>query len=139
MYHKPWNTIRQSLVNPKDKLDKMKKCGAIYEITCGECNEKYIGETARVLKVRFKEHTRLKHPLTAVGEHCATTGHPILASNVKVLDVEEPWLRRKVKEALLIKENLPSMNRDRGWELPAIYDNIVSRGALHAPSHVTQS
>ena len=120
-------------------MDKMKKCGAIYEITCGECNEKYIGENARVLKVRFKEHTRLTHPLTAVGEHCAKTGHSIPASNLKVLDPEEPWLRRKVKEALLIKEKTPSMNRERGWELPAVYDHIVSHGALHAPSHVTQS
>ena len=40
IYQKPWNTIRQSLVSPKDKLDKMCVCGAIYEIACGELVQK---------------------------------------------------------------------------------------------------
>ena len=137
VYHKPWNTIKQSLVNPKDKLDTMKKCGTIYEITCGGCDKVYIGESGRSLKVRFKEHTRHTYPLTAVGEHCQATGHSIPPSNIKVLDTETPWYRRKVKEALFIREKQPPLNRDRGLELPAIYDHIVSRGTS-VPSHVTQ-
>ena len=137
IYHKPWNTLRQSLVSPKDKLDKMIKCGAIYEITCGDCEKTYIGETARVLKTRFKEHIRRTPPHSAVGEHRDNTGHSFPESNIKVLDSEEHWYRRKVKEALQIKEKRPSLNRDRGLELPAIYSHIVSRGA-YAPSHVTQ-
>ena len=30
----------------------------------------YVGETSRSLGTRFKEHSRLKPPLTAIGEHC---------------------------------------------------------------------
>lgn len=138
VYHKPYNTIRELLVNPKDKLDKLKKCGAIYEITCGGCEDIYIGETARPLKVRLKEHTRRTPPLTAVGEHCTNTGHNIPVQNVKVLDTEQLWLRRKVKEAILIKERHPVLNRDKGLELPAIYDHIVVSHGTSVPSHVTQ-
>ena len=138
IYHKPLYTIRQSLVNPKDKLDKMGRSGIIYEISCGECDHTYIGETGRVLKVRFKEHTRLTPPLTAVGEHRKASGHSIPPSNLKVLDSEDPWYRRKIKEHLFIKKNAPSLNRDRGFELPAIYNHIVVSRSASAPSHVTQ-
>jgi hypothetical protein len=139
VYHKPWNTLRQSLVNPKDKLDKMNRCGTVYHIKCGECESTYVGETGRTLKVRFGEHSGDATPLTAVGEHCAKKLHFVPEENLKILDSETIKPRRKVKEALLIKEHNPDLNRDRGVELPAIYDLIVaSRGTSLVPSHVTQ-
>jgi hypothetical protein len=139
IYHQPHNTIRQSLVSPKDKLDKMQKDNAIYQITCGHCQQSYIGETGRTLKVRFGEHIRDSAPITAVTAHIQTTGHSMSNRDVKILDSEEFWYRRKVKEALFILDNNPPLNRDRGLELPAIYQHVVSRGDAYAsPSHVTQ-
>jgi hypothetical protein len=139
IYHKPHNTIRQSLVSPKDKLGKMNKDNAIYEITCGHCEQSYIGETGRTLKVRFGEHVRDSTPITAVTSHIHTTGHNIISDDVKVLDTEEHWYRRKVKEALFIQEKRPPLNRDQGLDLPAIYQHVVSRGEVStSPSHVTQ-
>ena len=126
IYHKPGNTLRQALVRPKDKICKFKKCDTIYKIKCGECNKTYVGETARVLKKRYKEHTRQTPPLSAVGEHIQQTGHDIYPDDITVLDTESIWIRRRVKEALYIKEESPMLNRDRGYELAHIYSHLVS-------------
>ena len=48
-YHKPFNTIRSMVINPKDKTPDLKKCGVIYEIPCADCHEKYIGKTSKNL------------------------------------------------------------------------------------------
>jgi hypothetical protein len=56
-----------------------------------------------------------------------------------ILNKNVPWLRRRVKESIFILEKAPTLNRDKGYELPAIYQHVVSRGDLHgSPSHVTQ-
>ena len=114
----------------------MKKCGVVYQITCEDCNQDYIGETARALDVRFKEHKKVKGPLTAIGEHLSGTGHTIDTENIKVLDNEEQWFRRKIKEALYIQEGNPPLNRDRGYELPHIYGHLLSRD--RTSDHVAQ-
>ncbi|KAJ8026455.1 hypothetical protein HOLleu_31276 [Holothuria leucospilota] len=50
------NTIRSLLIHPKDKTPDSYKCGVIYKINCPECEETYIGETARAMQARLKEH-----------------------------------------------------------------------------------
>ena len=127
VYHKPWNTIKQTLVNPKDKIDKFRRCGVVYELQCNDCKSLYISETKRSIKVRFKEHNRQYSPVTAVGEHKRDKGHDFPPKNIKILDSEEQWLRRRVNEALFIKERDPDLNRDCGMDLPPIYDHLVSR------------
>ena len=42
---------------------------------CGGCENEYIGETARTLGVRFREHTDGKHPNFSITEHPSITGH----------------------------------------------------------------
>ena len=56
VYHKPINTLRSLLVYPKDKTDKAAKCGVVYDNQCPDCNQHNIGETARPLGTRIKEH-----------------------------------------------------------------------------------
>ena len=48
-------TIRSHLVRPKDAVDPAKQDGAVYRIPC-ECGKVYIGETARQIQHRIKEH-----------------------------------------------------------------------------------
>ncbi|KAI8519212.1 hypothetical protein Bbelb_024690 [Branchiostoma belcheri] len=57
---KPHSTLRQRLVHPKDRPHKGTKANVIYRLKCEEpnCNNTYIGETSRPLKVRYKEHCR---------------------------------------------------------------------------------
>ena len=125
VYHKPVNTLRSILVHLKDKTPKDKKCGVIYEITCDQDPAHlYIDETKSQLGKCFKEHTNLTIP-TGVGDHCNATGHSVSLDNTKVLTREPQWTKRKVKEAIYIKKNAPSMNRERGYHLPPIYHQLL--------------
>ena len=136
-YHKPTNTLRSQLVKPKDPTDKCKKCGVIYQIKCDNCEAIYIGETSRSLGLRIKEHQKTHTSIiTAVGEHCKSRGHSISSENVKVLGSETDWLRRKIHESLEIHHHGPSLNREGGFELAAIYNTVWSRDDS-IQSHVT--
>ena len=125
-YHQPQNKIRSLLVHPKDKTSDENKCGIVYEITCDQdSRHKYIGETKRSLGTRLKEHQKLEHP-TAIGEHSISTGHSVSLRNSKILCREPDWIKRKVKESIYIKQRRPDMNRDQGYQLPPVYDQILS-------------
>ena len=88
-----------------------KKCGVVYHIQCEQCQENYIGETARTLGVRVKKHQ--SRETSAVFEHCRATGHNISPYDIKVLTTEDHTIKRHVKEAISIKQRKPSLNRAR--------------------------
>ena len=56
------NTIGKLLVRYKNTiLNKFNKC-RVYQLTCQDCNRKYIGQTGRPFYVIFQEHFRdFKH------------------------------------------------------------------------------
>jgi hypothetical protein len=41
-----------------DKTDNKYNISGIYQLTCTDCNKKYIGQTGRPFLVRYKEHAR---------------------------------------------------------------------------------
>ncbi|KAJ8932703.1 hypothetical protein NQ318_021222 [Aromia moschata] len=49
------NKLQTLLGNSKDKINNNEKSG-IYEISCKDCDQKYIGQTKRSILTRFKEH-----------------------------------------------------------------------------------
>ena len=53
-------TLKDELVAPKDKDHMTNKSGIIYRFKCDrlECDEEYIGETARMFRERLKEHLK---------------------------------------------------------------------------------
>ena len=111
--------------HPRDKTPKEHQCGTIYNITCdSDSSHTYIGETKRTLSQRFKEHTNLDKP-TGVGDHCRATGHSVSMKNTKIMTRESNWHKRKVKEAVYIRQRAPTMNRDQGYHLPAIYNKVI--------------
>ena len=132
-YYKPYNTIKNWLVHPKDKTPDAKKCGVIYNVQCGNCPKTYVGETARTFETRLKEHTRSRGALTAIGEHLSETGHSTSMDNTKILAREAQFWRRKIHESIKIKELKPALNRDTGYHLPAIYNNILQPAPPHGP------
>ena len=69
-------TLKQVLTKPKDQDPKEKKSRVITSFQCNHiaCNEEHIGETARTLGERCKEHLKQSSPTHA---HVQQTGHSI--------------------------------------------------------------
>ncbi|KAI8515581.1 hypothetical protein Bbelb_063940 [Branchiostoma belcheri] len=93
---KPHSTLRQRLVHPKDRPHKGTKANVIYRLKCEEpnCNNTYIGETSRPLKVRYKEHCRpsANGYSSAIFHHLQhNQGHSFKLESTDVLDRETRW------------------------------------------------
>jgi hypothetical protein len=125
-HFKPHNTLRNHLVNPKDKTPDMKTCGIIYHLKFADCPQCYVGETARSFEMRLKEHKKTKGPLTAVGEHLKTLGHHLAEDKTKVLARQDKYWPRKIHESIEIRIEKPQMNRDAGYYLPPVYNHLLS-------------
>ena len=109
VYHKPINTLRSLLVYPKDRTAKAAKCKVVYDIQCPECDQNCIGETARTLGTRIKEHLSCRQHQSAISEHKLNTGHQCSMKDIKILDNEENWHSRKIKEATNIYREKPTL------------------------------
>ncbi len=122
---KPHTTLRSSLVAPKDKIKKDNKTGVVYHIKC-KCGEDYIGETERQFKDRFPEHHRRSSiDKSAMATHIHGANHAI-DKEFSLLDQEENWHRRGVKEAINIRRHRPTLNRDEGrYQLSHVWDRII--------------
>ena len=127
MHFKGANTIRQLLVHPKDKDDILKKSGIIYRYKCGrvDCEDEYIGESGRTFAERFREHLR---PPSPIYDHFKTTGHEVSLDNFSIVGRDDQSMIRTIREAMLIRVNDPSLNRNIGkYQLPHIWDEVLVR------------
>jgi len=143
---KPHTTVRQLLVHPKDKIDKDKSTGLVYQISCHNCDSVYIGETGRELKIRLNEHkkevdttmisttsTRAGRKLSssvmhksAITDHAAQNNHIINWDETKIMKKEPNRFERQVKEAIVIRKSTKVMNRDEGaFKLSHGYDTLL--------------
>ena len=125
VYFKGGNTIKSLLMVPKGKDPLMKKSRVIYRYKCDrvECDEEYIGESSRIFGERFKEHQKAPFPIF---DHYNTTGHNISIEIFEIVGREDQNLMRTIKEALYIRVNDPSMNRNIGkYHLPHIWDEVL--------------
>lgn len=135
--------LRNVYSNLKTKIPKMIRKGLVYRIRCKNCRTFYIGETKRCLCTRTKEHmydykSRFNPgPKTALARHCLNnpTHEPDFDENeLKILDFESDWYKRKTVEACYIwlyddsAQNFKSLN-----QLHCTYTNIMnSYKQLHA-------
>ena len=89
-----------------------------------ECNDEYIGESARTFGERFKEH--LKHP-SPIYDHNTITGHDTTIDNFSIVGREDHNLMRLIKEAIYIRVNNPSLNKNIGkYHLPHVWDEVMN-------------
>ena len=144
--YKPHTTLRNLLVHPKDKIAPLDTCGCVYEIGCSNCNQVYIGETARKFSKRLDEHvkdvekqiatgvrTRANRASTsgainksAITDHASDLNHVPKWADAKVVLKESTLLDRQIKEAMTIRKTLAPMNRDKGaYKLPHTYDDLL--------------
>ena len=125
VYFKWGNTIKGLLMAPKDKDPLMKKSGVIYRYKCDrvECDDEYIWESSRTFGERFREHQKAPSPIF---DHYNTTGHKICIENFDIVGREDQNLMRTIKEALYIRVNDPSLNRNIGkYHLPHIWEEVL--------------
>ena len=125
VYFKGGNTIKTLLVAPKDQDTIQKKSGVIYRYKCDrvECDEEYIGESSRTFGERFKEHLKAPSPIY---DHSNITGHNNTLENFSIVGREIQNLNRWIKEALFIRVNSPSLNKNIGkYHLPHILDEVL--------------
>uniref|UniRef100_A0A1A8IEJ6 GIY-YIG domain-containing protein n=1 Tax=Nothobranchius kuhntae TaxID=321403 RepID=A0A1A8IEJ6_NOTKU len=146
---KPYTTVRNRLVHPKDKISAGFKCGVVYEIPCKLCNKTYIGETGRQLNTRTIEHrkecekeTSRKHTRAAKHEaestikksaatdHCTRENHVMDWDNTRIINTEQQKYKRWIKEAIEIRRRgCGTMIRDDGvYSLDRAWDCIIGEG-----------
>ena len=104
-----------------DKL-KLNKRIVIYRFRCGrvDCNEEYIQESARIFAERFREHMKAPSP---IHDYHNITGHELSLDNFSIVGREDQSIARTNKEAILIRVNDLSLNRNIGeYQLPHICD-----------------
>ena len=125
VHFKSGKSIKDELVAPKEKDHLTKKSGIIYRYKCDrlECDEGYIGETARTFGERYKEHLKAPSP---IHDHSNTSGHSITLNNFSIVGTEEQNLSRLIKESMFIRVNNPSLNKNIGkYHLSYIWDEVL--------------
>ena len=118
-------TIKNLLMASKDKDTIMKKSGVIYRYKCNrmECDEEYIGESARKFAERFKGHLKTPSPIC---DHSVISGHSFTIDNFSIEGREDQNLLRTIKEALYIRVNNPFLNKNIGkYHIPHIWDEVL--------------
>ena len=128
MCFRPCSTLKRRLVKPKDSLNPFNRCGVIYNIKCQDYEAQYIGETAKRLATRLKEHRKSVSEAdfkSALSDHTQSTRQSIDWDNTRIIDSEPNDLRRKIREGIYIRRQHPSMNRDQGFQLASVYGAVL--------------
>ena len=121
------------------RTPELKQTGVVYEITCKDCPEVYMGETKRTLKVRLSEHrqaVKRGDPKNNIAVHVHKTNHHINWEGSTVQRRAKGfWLRRNV-EAIQIRKATPNMNLGSGLLLPKVWNPILK---LPSPTPLSPS
>ena len=138
VHFKGTNTVKQVIIAPKDKDPKLAKSGVIYKYKCPTINftEEYIGESGRTFGDRYKEHFKAPSPIHL---HSSSTGHPVSPECFSIVDRETQGMAGNIKEAMYIRVNNPSLNRNLGkFQLPHVWTKF-SRTQPHCTSSSTST
>ena len=102
----------------KDKNEKKHEHNLVYEVTCPNetCSATYIGETARRLTERVKDHAGRDHN-SHFFSHSLETGHKFVTIDDFTILMKDRnmgnYFKRKTSEALLIKSKKPILNKQQ--------------------------
>ena len=73
----------------------------------------YIGETQQPLHKRVYQHAA-PNSSSAIADHTCQTGHRLSLANFQILEREEDWGRRGIREAVQEHISSPTLNRNKG-------------------------
>ena len=121
-------------LNVQDHTDE--KSGVIYRYQCEDiaCGEEYIGETARPLGERYKEHLKQPSPIHV---YIQQTGHTTTSNNFNITGREDQGLT--IKESIYIRVNSPTLNRNSGkniWERVLFNTTGLKIGSSQSLLHI---
>ena len=105
--------LSSQLNNIKDPTPLEEQHDLIYHSVCNNdnCNDDYIGEIARRLKERVKDHNGRDKSSHLVKHSIESGCDPVCHGNFRILDKGyNNTFKRKVAEALLIEKHKPSLN-----------------------------
>ena len=105
----------------------------MYGIACAtpDCGETYVGETKQSLRARISQHRRpssSEAQNSAVYNHCnEKTGHSFNTEEVQILDKEERWFERGVRESIWERVEQPAINKKGGlrFQLSHAWDPAI--------------
>ena len=104
-------------------------CELMWCSSCVQCSALwmtpwlYIGESGRIFEDRYKEHLKAPSPIHL---HTTTTGHPVSPYCFSVVDRDSQGMVRNIKEAMYIRVNDPSLNRNLGkFQLSHVWDQVL--------------
>ena len=118
----------------KEKNKKERQRGVVYEITSEDCKEKYLGETARMLGTRLKEHTTTKGLVSsAIAEHMKDSGHRIKNGQRQSIRKGRTAITGERSRRHPNLQRQPAPNRHQGIEITTITLKLLSCG--HTGSH----
>ena len=113
------------LMRPKDQDPKDSRSGVNYSYKCDDitCRGEYIGETARSLGERYKEHLKQPSPIHV---RILQTGHNTTTNNFSLIGREDRDQAQTIKEAIYIRVNNPVLNRNVGkYNLSHLWDRVL--------------
>ena len=103
------------VICPSGREGDCMSSGTVYLITCVRCGDEYVGESARALSIRIKEHLIGKEKsrsCTPLGAHRVENhAGADFEVTVKILAYETRTPARKTLEAFWIRARNPKMNR----------------------------
>ena len=75
-----------------------------------------MGETQQPLAKRVHQHTQpaAGRPNSAVLDHMGDTGHRVDLENFEILEREQDWQRRGIREVIWVKQLQPKLNKCGG-------------------------
>mgnify|MGYP001796186242 CR=1 FL=1 len=100
---------------------------------------KQVGETKQALGTRMGQHKRpstIEAQNSAVFNHLRSSGHSFDLGDVKILDKEENWSRRGIKEAVWERIESPSLNKKGG--LRFVLSHTWDRALLDVPGQLSR-
>ena len=105
-----WQNIKEPSCGTLDKDTIVQKSGVIYRFNCNrvECDEEYIGESARTFAQRLKEH--LKAPSPTI-EYQTTKDNLMIVDKFSIVGREDESLTRSMKESIYIRFNKTLANK----------------------------
>ena len=118
-------TIKDHLMSPKDKDPINKKVGSYtgISVTGLIVMMNILVSQLENFEERLKEHLKAPSPIY---DHHNISGHDVTIDNFTILGREDHNLLRTIKEALYIRANNPSLNRNIGkYHLPHIWDEVL--------------